>query len=99
MLLDSAPHPSSSSRKAPPIQNASSKQSEKQDAEGQSFNHTIDVLHAVSSALLAGMREILVEADFEEAMKVLTSFVPVRDEEVLMDVAHGIWKSKSGKWR
>jgi hypothetical protein len=95
MLLDPTPRPSSSSRN--PLPKPSSNAANPQDAEPESFHHTLDILHAVSSALLAGMREILVDADFEEAMKVLTSFVPVRDEEVLMQVAHGLWKAKNGR--
>ena len=50
------------------------------------------VLHAVSAALIDGMREILLDADFECAMKTLTSWIPVRDEELLMRVAKAEWK-------
>ncbi|KAL9017704.1 MAG: hypothetical protein Q9185_004979 [Variospora sp. 1 TL-2023] len=56
------------------------------------YNGTLDVLHAVSAALIDGTRDILLDADFENAMKVLTSWIPVRDEELLMRVAKAEWK-------
>lgn len=57
-----------------------------------SFNGGLDVLHAVSAALIDGTREILLDSDFESAMKVLTSWIPIRDEELLMRVAKAEWK-------
>ena len=53
----------------------------------------LDVLHAVSAALISGMREILAGSDFENSMKVLTSWIPIRDEELLMRVAKAEWKA------
>ncbi|KAL8738175.1 MAG: hypothetical protein Q9181_000988 [Wetmoreana brouardii] len=57
-----------------------------------SYRGSLDVLHAVSAALIDGMREILLDSDFENAMKVLTSWIPIRDEELLMRVAKVEWK-------
>lgn len=54
----------------------------------------LDVLHATSAALIDATRDILLESDFENAMKVLTSFVPVKDEDVLMRVAKAEWTIK-----
>lgn len=62
-----------------------------------SFNGGLDVLHAVSAALIDGTREILLDSDFENAMKVLTSWIPVKDEELLMRVARVEWKAKRRK--
>lgn len=59
-----------------------------------SFNGGLDVLHAVSAALIDGTREILLDSDFENAMKVLTSWIPVKDEEMLMRVARVEWKMR-----
>jgi hypothetical protein len=59
-----------------------------------------DVLHATSAALIDATREILLDSDFENAMKVLTSFIPIRDEDLLMRVAKAEWtlaKKKSRK--
>lgn len=64
-----------------------------------SFNGGLDVLHAVSTALIDGTREILLDSDFENAMKVLTSWIPVKDEEMLMRVAWVEWKSKRRRMR
>ena len=59
-----------------------------------SFNGGLDVLHACSAALIDGTREILLDSDFENAMKVLTSWIPIKDEEMLMRVAKIEWKQK-----
>ena len=59
-----------------------------------SFNNNLSILHAVSAALIDGTREILLDSDFENAMKVLTSWIPVRDEEMLMRVAKVEWKRR-----
>ena len=61
-------------------------------SEETKFGSTLDILHATSAALIDGMRGILLEADFEEAMKVLTSWIPIRDEDLLMRVAKAEWK-------
>ena len=52
----------------------------------------LDVLHATSAALIDATREIILDSDFENAMKVLTSFVPVKDEDLLMRVARTEWR-------
>ncbi|KAL8941413.1 MAG: hypothetical protein Q9216_002258 [Gyalolechia sp. 2 TL-2023] len=57
-----------------------------------SYRGGLDVLHAVSAALIDGTREILLDSDFENAMKVLTSWIPIRDEELLMRVAKAEWR-------
>lgn len=54
----------------------------------------LDVLHATSAALIDATREILLDSDFENAMKVLTSWMPIKDEDVLMRVARTEWKMK-----
>jgi hypothetical protein len=54
----------------------------------------LDVLHATSAALIDATREIIIDADFENAMKVLTSFVPIKDEDLLMRVARTEWKMR-----
>lgn len=64
-----------------------------------SFHGGLDVLHAVSAALIDGTRDILLDSDFENAMKVLTSWIPVQDEEMLMRVARVEWKTKRRKRR
>ncbi|KAI9771984.1 MAG: hypothetical protein M1839_002577 [Geoglossum umbratile] len=59
------------------------------------FSGGLDVLHATSAALIDGMREILLDSDFENGMKVLTSWIPIKDEELLMKVAKVEWRQKA----
>ena len=56
------------------------------------LGRSLDVLHATSAALIDGTREILLDSDFENAMKVLTSWIPIRDPDLLMRVAKAEWK-------
>lgn len=63
-------------------------------AEEAGFGGTLDILHATSAALIDSMKDILVKSDFEGAMKVLTSWIPVKDEELLMKVAKAEWKMR-----
>ena len=53
---------------------------------------SLDIVHATSAALIDGTRDILLDSDFENAMKVLTSWIPVKDEELLMKVTKAEWK-------
>ncbi|KAF2802091.1 RabGAP/TBC, partial [Mytilinidion resinicola] len=59
-----------------------------------SFSGDLDVLHATSAALIDAMREVLLDSDFENGMKVLTSWIPVKDEDLLMRVAKAEWKMR-----
>jgi hypothetical protein len=59
-----------------------------------SFGADLDVLHSTSMALIDATREILLDSDFENAMKVLTSWVPVKDEEMLMRVVKVEWRAR-----
>lgn len=52
----------------------------------------LDVLHATSAALIDAEREILLDSDFENAMKVLTSWIPIKDEDFLMRVARAEYR-------
>ena len=88
MLLGDPDTPLSSLNPSkPPLNNTPS-------SSPSSFNGGLDVLHAVSAALIDGTREILLDSDFENAMKVLTSWIPVKDEEMLMRVAKVEWKRR-----
>ncbi|KAH6882068.1 hypothetical protein J4E91_008248 [Alternaria rosae] len=58
------------------------------------FGGDMDVLHATSAALIDATREILLDSDFENAMKVLTSWIPIKDEELLMRVAKAEYKMR-----
>ena len=54
----------------------------------------LDVLHATSAALIDASRDILIDADFENVMKVLTSWVPIQDEDLFMRVVKAEWKER-----
>ncbi|KAL4992540.1 rab-GTPase-TBC domain-containing protein [Aspergillus falconensis] len=60
--------------------------------ETSGFGKGLDVLHATSAALIDGMREIILDSDFENSMKVLTSWIPIKDIELFMRVAKAEWK-------
>lgn len=80
---------------SPTRPNTSSSKAAKQDtaaAKSSTFGQGLDVLHATSAALIDGMREIILESDFENSMKVLTSWVPIKDIELFMRVAKAEWK-------
>ncbi|KAL8937837.1 MAG: hypothetical protein Q9211_003483 [Gyalolechia sp. 1 TL-2023] len=83
--------PSSSSRAAPTGDKDFSN-GENGTGASTSYRGCLDVLHAVSAALIDGTRGIILDSDFENAMKVLTSWIPIRDEELLMRVAKTEWK-------
>jgi hypothetical protein len=68
------------------------KRKESPDDNPRTFGQGLDVLHAASAALIDGMREIILESDFENIMKVLTSWVPIKDTELFMRVAKAEWK-------
>ncbi|KYK55257.1 TBC domain protein [Drechmeria coniospora] len=57
----------------------------------------LDVLHATSAALVQALREVLVDSDFENAMKALTSWIPVKDEDLLMKVTKAEWKTHQSR--
>lgn len=58
------------------------------------FSGDMDVLHATSAALMHATRAILLDSDFENAMKVLTSWIPIKDEDILMRVAKAEYRER-----
>ncbi|KAL1883082.1 hypothetical protein VTK73DRAFT_10008 [Phialemonium thermophilum] len=63
----------------------------------QTSSACYDVLHATSAALIDALRDVLLDSDFENAMKALTSWIPIKDEEMLMKVTRAEWKRRQGK--
>ncbi|OAQ96108.1 hypothetical protein LLEC1_06336, partial [Akanthomyces lecanii] len=57
----------------------------------------LDVLHATSAALIQALREVLLDSDFENAMKALTAWIPIKDEDLLMKVTRAEWKTQLRK--
>ncbi|KAG5932686.1 hypothetical protein E4U53_001218 [Claviceps sorghi] len=66
-------------------------------AEAAAPSTGLDVLHAASAALIEALREVLLDSDFENAMKALTSWIPVKDEDLLMKVTKAEWKTHQGR--
>lgn len=56
----------------------------------------LDIVHATSAAIIHALREVLLDSDFENAMKALTSWV-IKDEEMLMKVTRAAWKRHQGR--
>lgn len=69
----------------------------KDKAKTQPAPKGLDILHATSAALIHALREVLLDSDFENAMKALTSWIPVKDEDLLMKVARAEWRQHQGK--
>lgn len=59
----------------------------------------LDVLHATSAAIIDALQEVLLDSDFENAMKALTSWVPIKDEEMLMKVTRAEWRQHQASRR
>ena len=67
------------------------------DAETPEAAMDLDVLHATSAALIESLREVLLDSDFENAMKALTSWIPIKDEDMLMNVVRAEWRQHRAK--
>ncbi|SPO03894.1 related to Rab6 GTPase activating protein, GAPCenA [Cephalotrichum gorgonifer] len=57
----------------------------------------LDVLHAASTAIIDALSEIILDSDFDNTMKILTSWIPIKDEDLLMKVAKAELKYKGEK--
>lgn len=68
-------------------------------AKGSPMVTEYDVLHATSAALAQALRELILDSDFENGMKALTSWIPIKDEDLLMKVTKAEWKTHHGKKR
>ncbi|RMZ88079.1 hypothetical protein DV736_g4693, partial [Chaetothyriales sp. CBS 134916] len=63
------------------------------------FGTTLDVLHAASAALIDGMRDILMDSEFENCMTVLTSWIPIKDVDMFMRVVKAEWTAHRGRMK
>ncbi|KFA81843.1 hypothetical protein S40288_01708 [Stachybotrys chartarum IBT 40288] len=59
----------------------------------------LDILHAAGAALVQALREMILDSDFENAMKALTSPMAIKDEDLLMKVMKAEWKGHSARRR
>ncbi|KAI1107287.1 rab-GTPase-TBC domain-containing protein [Jackrogersella minutella] len=57
----------------------------------------LEILHATSLAIIDTLRPSLLDSDFENAMKSLTSWVPIKDEQGFMDLVQLEYKRHQSK--
>lgn len=86
MLLGSSPpeQPESSSAKG-------------KEVEGHPSSRGLEILHATSLAIIDTLHSTLIDSDFENAMKSLTSWVPIKDEQRFLEIVHVEWKKHQSK--
>lgn len=77
---------------------STSDQTSGKEKEAETFNG-LEILHATSSALIDGQKELIIDADFENVMKALTSAQPVKDEDKFMNVVRAEWNTHRKKRR
>jgi hypothetical protein len=58
----------------------------------------LEILHATALAIIDCHRESLLDSDFENAMKSLTSFVPIKEVERFIGVVRAEWKQHQSKY-
>lgn len=56
-----------------------------------------DILHATSTAIIQALRDHLIDSEFENAMKALTSWVPIKNEDLLMKVIRAEYRQHHTK--
>lgn len=59
----------------------------------------LETIHATSTAIILALSEHIVDSEFENAMKALTSFVPVKNDDLLMKVVHAEYKQHMNKMK
>lgn len=69
------------------------------EKEAETTFNGLEILHATSAALIDGQKELIVDADFENVMKALTSAQPVKDEDRFMNVVRAEWNVHRKKRR
>ncbi|KAI1269499.1 rab-GTPase-TBC domain-containing protein [Xylariaceae sp. FL1019] len=57
----------------------------------------LEILHATSLAIIDTLHPALADADFENAMKSLTSWVPIKDEQRFLEVVQIEWKKHQSR--
>jgi len=101
MLMGECP-PESSTQTSPPPRGAAHGKAAEGSGDGNPKarpSDGLDILHATSAALIHALRDVLLDSDFENAMKALTAWIPVKDEDLLMKVARAEWRQHQGDKR
>jgi len=80
---------------SPPEQSESSTLTGK-EAEGPS-SKGLEILHATSLAIIDTLHSTLIDSDFENAMKSLTSWVPIKDEQRFLEIIQIEWRKHQSR--
>ncbi|KAI5863383.1 rab-GTPase-TBC domain-containing protein [Durotheca rogersii] len=67
------------------------------DSAEQPSSKGLEILHATSLAIIDALRDSLLDSDFENAMKSLTSWVPIKDDQGFMDLVELEYRRHQGK--
>ncbi|KAI0112146.1 rab-GTPase-TBC domain-containing protein [Nemania sp. FL0031] len=67
------------------------------EVDTQPSSKGLEILHATSLAIIDTLHATLIDSDFENAMKSLTSWVPIKDEQRFLEVVHVEWKKHHNK--
>ncbi|KAI1753824.1 rab-GTPase-TBC domain-containing protein [Xylaria castorea] len=62
------------------------------EVDGYPSSKGLEILHAASLAIIDTLHATLIDSDFENAMKSLTSWVPIKDEQKFLEVVQIEWK-------
>ncbi|KAH8157347.1 hypothetical protein CIB48_g10905 [Xylaria polymorpha] len=62
------------------------------EVEGNPSSKGLEIIHATSLAIIDTLHATLIDSDFENAMKSLTSWVPIKDEQKFLEVVQVEWK-------
>ncbi|KAI1297357.1 rab-GTPase-TBC domain-containing protein [Xylaria venustula] len=81
---------------SPPEQPEGTPGAEK-DADRNPSSKGLEILHATSLAIIDTLHATLIDSDFENAMKSLTSWVPIKDEQRFLEVVQVEWKKHQTK--
>ncbi|KAI8624053.1 rab-GTPase-TBC domain-containing protein [Xylariaceae sp. FL1651] len=57
----------------------------------------LEILHAASLAIIDTLQPTLIDSDFENAMKSLTSWVPIKDEQRFLEIVQVEWKQHQSR--
>ncbi|KAI0395958.1 rab-GTPase-TBC domain-containing protein [Xylariaceae sp. FL0594] len=57
----------------------------------------LEILHATSLAIIDTLHSTLIDSDFENAMRSLTSWVPIKDEQRFLEVVQIEWKKHQSR--
>jgi hypothetical protein len=65
--------------------------------DGSPSSQGLEILHATSLAIIDTLHATLIDSDFENAMKSLTSWVPIKDEQRFLEIVQIEWKKHQNR--